>query len=235
MVETVRIVMGETCVDVTADARFLRLAEPAAAEARRAVESRIAEDPFFGTTYSPYPASPGDHPVVRSMCEASVAASVGPMAAVAGAIASHVVEAMREAGCAYAIADNGGDVTVLSDREISVGIGTGDPGMPAFAISVGPTDGIVGVCSSSARVGHSVSLGGSDVCTVVAEDVALADACATALGNMAGSGADLGESAERIRSIPGVVGCLAVAGGKVSVCGDIRIRPLRALSALSAF
>ena len=219
--------IGETCADVTADVLSEEAAEEAVARARREIEAKIASDPFFGETYSPYEPSEGDGDVVRRMCEASRSAGVGPMAAVAGAVARCVAEAMLALGAAHVVVDNGGDVAVSTGRRVAVGVGTGDGGVPPFAILIGPTDGVVGVCSSSARVGHSVSLGASDVCTVVAEGPELADACATALGNMVLSAADLGPAAEAVCAVPGVIGCVAVAGGSVSVCGDVEIVPLR--------
>jgi ApbE superfamily uncharacterized protein (UPF0280 family) len=42
----------------------------------------------------------------------------------------------------------------------------------------------VGVCSSSGRIGHSLSMGNSDVVCVIAKSAPLADAAATALANM---------------------------------------------------
>ena len=48
-------------------------------EARSIVERKIAEDPFFGITYDPYPVSERDDPLIQRMCRASELAGVGPM------------------------------------------------------------------------------------------------------------------------------------------------------------
>ena len=152
-------------------------------EARREVEGCIAEDPFFAITYSPHrPAFRGR--VVDRMVEAAAEAGVGPMAAVAGAIAWSGAEAMREAGASFGVIDNGGDIALFTDREIRVGVHAGGaPLSNRIAFEVPPTDGILGICTSSATVGHSVSLGIADAVTVFCPDVALADAWATALCN----------------------------------------------------
>jgi hypothetical protein len=52
-----------------------------------------------------------------------------------------------------------------------------------LAFAVPPTRRILGVCTSSATVGPSISLGIADAVTVFSHDVALADAWATAVCN----------------------------------------------------
>ncbi|MDD1652962.1 MAG: UPF0280 family protein, partial [Methanomicrobiales archaeon] len=111
-------------------------------------------------------------------------AGVGPMAAVAGAIAWSGAEAMQAAGAAFGVIDNGGDIALFSDREICVGVHAGGaPLSNRIAFSIPPTDRILGICTSSATVGHSVSLGIADAVTVICPDVARADAWATFLCN----------------------------------------------------
>lgn len=154
------------------------------------------------------------------MCSASVLAGVGPMAAVAGAVAGHVAERLRGMGCGRIVLDNGGDLCIVSETDTVVGVVVGT-GPEVIRLRIGPT-AMTGVCSSSAVLGHSVSLGTAEVCTVVADDPALADACATRLCNTA-SRDDPGEAAESVCSVPGVRGCLAVVDGTLAVCGDVEI------------
>ena len=117
------------------------------------------------------------------MCNASEISGVGPFAGVAGAVAVHAVERMKEAGANEAIVENGGDIAFLSDRQVPVGLFADHPVLKDVAFMVS-SDGITGICSSSAKIGPSVSLGSSNVCTVFSDDVVLADCCATALGNL---------------------------------------------------
>ena len=49
-------------------------------------------------------------PIVRDMLTAGEQASVGPMAAVAGAIAEYVGRGLIDAGCQEIIVENGGDI-----------------------------------------------------------------------------------------------------------------------------
>ena len=199
MIERRRFIIGETCMDVTADSQYMHVPEKAIAEARREIEYKISCDPFFGVTYFPYPPCEGDSHIVRRMCEASVAAEVGPMAAVAGAVAAHVIESLMDEGCTYAVADNGGDIALIADREVAVSLYVGDSEFDGIFMSVGPTDGIMSICSSSGTIGPSVSFGDSGICTVIARDPVLADACATLLGNGVKHSADIAEQVQVMR------------------------------------
>jgi ApbE superfamily uncharacterized protein (UPF0280 family) len=151
--------------------------------ARQEIEGYIAGDPFFAITYDPYTPEGGGM-VVRRMADAAARAGVGPMAAVAGAIAWSGVEAMARAGARFGIIDNGGDIALVTDREIRVGVHAGaSPLSDRFAFLLPPGEGIRGVCTSSATVGPSVSLGVADAVTVFSPDVDSADAWATAICN----------------------------------------------------
>ena len=210
----------QTAVTIITEREFIRTAKEAIFDARYQIETKISQDPFFGTTYDPYTASNNDGVVVKRMCNASVAASVGPMAAVAGAISEYAVERMMSEGARYAIVDNGGDIALTADREVLIGI-YADVNGERLSLRIPPTGRIVGICSSSASVGPSVSFGRSEISTVVSDDVALADACATLLGNLVKGSDDLAEHLETVCEIDGVTGCLAYCDGYIAMCGDI--------------
>ena len=208
-------ILTVVCDDGLRDAAF-----DAMMEARYSVESKIAEDPFFGITYDPYPASPGDDELVRRMCDASVIAGVGPMAGVAGAVAVHIAKRLVESGSSYAVVENGGDIAFYSPEPRLVGIFADHPVFRDLAFSVS-SDRIVGICSSSRTVGPSVSFGTSSISTVFSDDVILADCCATALGNLVRDEASIQGAVEDIGSRAGVRGCMACCGDKVAMFGDI--------------
>ena len=208
-------ILTVVCDDGLRDAAF-----DAMMEARYSVESKISEDPFFGITYDPYPASPGDSELVRRMCDASAVAGVGPMAGVAGAVAVHIAERLVEAGSSYAVVQNGGDIAFYSPEPRLVGIFADHPVFRDLAFSVS-SDRIIGICSSSRTVGPSVSFGTSSISTVFSDDVILADCCATALGNLVRDEASIQGAVEDIGSRAGVRGCMACCGDKVAMFGDI--------------
>jgi len=211
---------GQTAVTIISERVYIKAAKDAILDARSQIESKIAQDPFFKTTYEPYAPSPNDGCVVKRMCNASLAASVGPMAAVAGAIAEYAVERMISAGSEYSIVDNGGDIAMISDRCVNIGMYANVNGK-RLSLRMPPSEHIVGVCSSSGSVGPSVSFGRSEISTVISNDVALADACATALGNMIKESDRMDVHLENICKIDGVTGCLAYCDGTIAICGSV--------------
>ena len=168
----------ETAVTILTDnERYYEIAVQAIMEARREIEETIERDPLFAITLEPMDCVGR---IVGRMCEASKLAGVGPMAAVAGAIAQYAVERMVEEGASFAVVDNGGDIAMFLDRPITVGIFTYKNTL-SFKIE---EKGFYAVCTSSGTIGHSISFGFADAATVFARDACIADAFATALGNI---------------------------------------------------
>ena len=118
------------------------------------------------------------------MATAAAKADVGPMATVAGAIASAGIEAMIGAGARFGVIDNGGDIALVSDRDVRVGVHAGTaPLSDKVAFVIPPQKEPFGICTSSATVGPSLSFGVADAVTIFAPDPLLADAWATAVCN----------------------------------------------------
>jgi len=152
-------------------------------DARQVLEAYIARDPFFLSTFNPYTPDSDEEIIVRMAC-ATRTANVGPMAAVAGAISWAGVEAMVDAGAVFGVIDNGGDIALVSDRTIRVGVHAGEAVLSnRIAFVVPPQEKILGICTSSATVGPSISFGIADAVTIFSHNVALADAWATSVCN----------------------------------------------------
>jgi len=200
----------------------MELAEQTITATRETIETYIAKQPKFRTTLEPLAVEAEAPAVIRLMADAAMKARVGPMAAVAGAIAQNTVEAMVAAGAAHAIVDNGGDIVLFIDRPVTVGIFTGPAKIRDIALRFLPRPGIFSVCTSSGTVGHSLSFGRADAATVIAGDGYLADAVATALGNRvkSGSEAEIGLAIEE-SLITGVKGLLVVAGECLGLGGEL--------------
>ncbi|MEM4155322.1 MAG: UPF0280 family protein [Archaeoglobaceae archaeon] len=164
---------------ITDNEDFYEIAVKAILDARSEIEEYISLNPYFLISYEPLNCgSCSGREIVRKMCYSAKLANVGPMASVAGAIAQFAVDKMVEAGANVAVVDNGGDIAIHTDREIKVGI------YPSkIALLIPPTDKIA-ICTSSGKIGPSVSFGWADAATIVADDACIADAFATALGNI---------------------------------------------------
>lgn len=174
----------ETIATIIAEEEeHIKAARQGMIEARREIEHHIALDPFFKATLEPYPVQ-SKSGVIDRMAQAGVSASVGPMAAVAGTIAWSGVEHMLRAGAKSAVIDNGGDIVLCSDRVLHVGIHAGASShSDRLAFEVPPQDELLGICTSSATVGPSISFGIADAVTVFSRNPAVADAWATSICN----------------------------------------------------
>lgn len=195
----------------------------ALAAARAEVTSYIAAHPGFREALEPWPADPGAPPVVGGMIAAGRAAGVGPMAAVAGAVAAAVGRALV-AESPEVIVENGGDVFVAGSAGRTAAIFAGDsPLSMKLALRLPPAPEGLGLCTSSGTVGPSLSLGGADAAVALSPNAALADAAATALGNRAGSAADLPAAMRFAEGLAGLSGALVVIGGDLAAWGAVEL------------
>jgi len=174
----------ETFATILADTpEHVAAAKEGMIAARQVLEGYIARDPFFATTFSPYEPD-SDEPLILHMAAAAAEAGVGPMATVAGAIAAAGIDAMIEADAGFGVIDNGGDIALVSDRDVRVGVHAGTaPLSDKIAFVIPPQKEPFGICTSSATVGPSISFGIADAVTIFAPDPLLADAWATSVCN----------------------------------------------------
>jgi ApbE superfamily uncharacterized protein (UPF0280 family) len=217
-----RFRLKETYATVIAAERFMELAGRTIAATRVAIEAYISRCPEFRNALEPLPVEADAPTVVRNMAAAADRVGVGPMAAVAGAIAQVTVESLAAEGCSHVIMDNGGDIVLFIDRPVTIGIFTGPATIRDIALRFLPRPDIFSVCTSSGTVGHSLSFGRADAATVIAGDGYLADAMATALGNRVKKGSDKEiEQAIRESLIDGVEGLLVVAKNRLGLGGEL--------------
>ena len=216
-----KLEIEETAATIAADRRFVEAAVMAIKSSRREIERQIRRDPYFLTTFEPYDCSVQDSRVVSRMCAAAALAGVGPMAAVAGAIAQEALDAMVADGCNHGWVDNGGDVALILQEPVTVEVFSEPGATNAFALELEPTDGAIGVCASSGKLGHSISLGNADVAVVMADSATLADALATAIGNRVTGPESLAHCFDPFKGVTGFVGGLAMLNRAVAMHGRI--------------
>ncbi|MDP2217968.1 MAG: UPF0280 family protein [Methanolobus sp.] len=215
--------LKETIVTIQADERsHIEAAKDEIVRQRMELERYISFDPFFRTSLEPY-AIKGEAPeIVKRMTEAAKIMDIGPMSAVAGTISAFAVEVMVGAGASFAIVDNGGDIAIINDRPVVVGIYAGNSPLKNLGFTMEERDTITGICTSSGTVGPSISFGMADAAVVFSDDVALADSAATALGNATGVGRDAVEASFNVVSgTPGIKGAILIQGEYVGLWGDV--------------
>jgi ApbE superfamily uncharacterized protein (UPF0280 family) len=194
---------------------------------RASLEEYVAGHPDFLTSLEPVSVG-GDAPqIVKSMAQAASRVGVGPMAAVAGAVAEHVgVELARFSR--DVIVENGGDIFMKATRTRSIGIyaGQSSPFTGKIALELSPAQTPLGICTSSGTVGHSLSFGRSDACIVISRSTPLADAAATAIGNRIETAADISGAVDFARSIEGIVGVVLIKDDRIGFWGEVKVVPV---------
>ena len=219
----------ETIVTITArEKRHIDAAKESIRVQRSYLEDYIKKDPFFMITLDPYDSLADDAPeIVKQMIECSTVFGIGPLAAVAGVIAKFAVLAMMEEKATYAVVDNGGDISILNDQPIIVGIYAGSSPIRDLAFELPERRTPIGICTSSGTVGPSISFGCADAALVISEDAALADAAATALGNAVGANGPL-QDCFRAIDRQGIDGALVIRGEEMALWGEVpRLRRAR--------
>lgn len=191
---------------------------------RAELEEQIRRQPEFAESLSPLPMSPNAAPIVRAMVEASRTYDVGPMAAVAGAIAQFVGEGLLR-WTPEVIVENGGDIYVRMQQPVEMGLYAGEdsPFTGELRLRVDPGGGPLGVCTSSGTIGHSLSLGRADAVVAVAESAALADAAATAIGNRIRSSQDIETTLNDEKQRGLLKGLLITMGKQIGAYGAVEL------------
>lgn len=150
---------------------------------RNLLENYIRGHPGFLDSFEPLEVPNNAPTVVKEMARAGALANVGPMAAVAGALAHQVVQTVWDMGYDYVVLDNGGDVAFVTDKPLTIGVLPSTSRFKHLAFQLEPVGFVRGVCSSSGLVSHSFSYGVANSVTVLAKNTAVADAVATATCN----------------------------------------------------
>ncbi len=185
------------------------------------LEQYIERDKDFKRTLTPHLLLPGAPEVVELMASAANKAGVGPMAAVAGAVAELMVKESQEMA-RNIIVENGGDICFKTEHPITVGVFAGkSPLSGKLGLRLQAQDSGYGVCTSSATVGHALSFGATDAAIVISQSAALADAAASLLGNLVHREKDITPALEKVCSIKGVEGAVVVLDDRLGVMGDV--------------
>jgi len=214
---------GQTDLFIRADQDLTGLATASLHLYRSHLEAYIQSHPEFLSSLQPLPQDPLAPPIVKAMLRAGACAHVGPMAAVAGAVADFVGRELLKYSH-NVIVENGGDLFVKAKQEINIALFAGEsPLSYKIALKVKPEETPLGICTSSATVGHSLSFGKADAVCVKAETAALADAAATAIGNSVREPREIKNALESGIRLPGVLGILIVAVNQMGVIGEMEL------------
>ena len=190
------------------------------------IEKYIKTHPEFLKTLKPWRVHGPAPAIIGDMVSAGQKADVGPMAAVAGAIAEHVgTDLLKYTD--EVVVENGGDVFLKTEASVTMGIFAGaSPLSMRLGLCIESKEKPVGICTSSGTVGHSLSLGKADAVCVVSDSSSLADAAATSIGNRLKSSSHIASAIDFGKKIDGVNGIVVIIGEEVGIWGDLEVVPL---------
>src|SRR4030042_788955 len=119
------VTLKETDLYIRAASNLQRKANRMVLKYRKQLEQHIEKNPEFLTSLNPLPAPENAPRIVLEMIEAGRKADVGPMAAVAGAVAEFVGRELLEFSPEI-IVENGGDIFLKINRKKVGGIYAGN-------------------------------------------------------------------------------------------------------------
>lgn len=188
---------------------------------RKQIEETIQRFPQFLNALHPIKLK-SKYKIINTMISRSSIAGVGPMAGVAGALAEFIgMELLPYTE--ELIIENGGDIFIKSikDRIILVYAGEDSPFKDRIRIKLRGRDRPFGICTSSKRIGHSLSLGNTDATIIIAQSTITADVFATAVGNLVKTADDMEKALEFAGKCNEIDGGIILIGEKIAAWGDI--------------
>lgn len=171
---------------IGAEGDSVRAHEAAKARFATILDELCFELPLLRSPVGPEPQGHAARRMWRATLPLAAEGFITPMAAVAGAVAEEVLEAMaRDAQLTRAFVNNGGDIALHLAPGAAFEVGLVDrPDRPSLfsTARIAADDPVRGIATSGWR-GRSFSLGIADAVTVLAERASVADAAATVIAN----------------------------------------------------
>ena len=214
--------IAESDLFISSDINLADFAEKSLIKHRYSLESYIKNHPEFRMSLLPLPEDNLAPPIIRDMLSKSKICGVGPMASVAGAVAEFVGNDLLNQ-TENLIIENGGDIFLKSKNELTVSVYAGESAL-SYKVNfiVKHQDSPLGICTSSATVGPSLSFGKADAVCVISKSITLADAAASAIGNLVKSKNDIKPALDYGIKIPGVKGIIIILGNDMGAVGEVQ-------------
>jgi len=210
-------------LSIRASSNLRRKAYKLVLKYRSMLEEYIKRNPAFLTSLDPITVGEDAPFIVREMARSTGRVGVGPMAAVAGAIAEFVGNDLL-AFSPEIIVENGGDIFLKSLKKRMIGIYAGKSSLTGrIGLEINGEDTPLGICTSSGTVGHSLSYGKADAVIVLSSSTTLADAAATAIGNLIVQHGDIPKGVEMAQGIEGLRGVIIIQDDEVGLWGQVKI------------
>ncbi len=196
---------------------------------RNEMDEYLHQDPQYTLSLVPYDAQNHAPQMAKQMSEISHKTGVGPMAAVAGAFATYIAEALKKQfAIDEIIVENGGDIYADIKQNMDVAIFAGEsPLSEKIGLCIDAKKSPLGICTSSGTVGPSLSFGKADAVMIICKDAMLADAYATAFANQVNRVDDIARLTDEIGKHKDILAALLVKDDKMGVVGEFELKLFR--------
>lgn len=219
----IRVALEQTDLLISSEKDIELRAQKIVKQLRVDLVKYIIRNPIFETSFAPVKVPSSAPEIVRGMASEAKKCGVGPMASVAGAMAEYAGRKLLKYS-RQIIIENGGDIFMSSKTPRTVLIYAGNsPFSNKIALEIDPKDTPIGICTSSGTVGHSLSFGFADAVVILSRSAALADAAATAVGNVVKKQDDIEEALSLAKKIKDLSGVLIIKDDKMGIWGKIKI------------
>lgn len=208
---------------ISSDINLADFALKSLSKHRNSIETYIKNHPNFRTSLMPLPYDDLAPPIVRDMLAKSKICGVGPMAGVAGAVSEYVGYDLLNL-TENIIIENGGDIFIKTKNNLIASVYAGEsPLSYNVNVIVKPEKTPLGICTSSATVGPSISFGKADAVCVISSSATLADVAASAIGNKVKCKQDIKTALAYGIKIPGISGIIIICGKDMGAIGEVEL------------
>jgi hypothetical protein len=215
--------IAESDLLISSDTNLSDVALKSLSKHRYSLEIYIKSHPDFLMSLLPLPKDDLAPPIVRDMLAKSKICGVGPMAGVAGAVSEFVGYDLLN-HTKNIIIENGGDIFIKTERKLIASVYAGESAL-SYKVNfiVKPEETPMGICTSSATVGPSLSFGKADAVCVISKSATLADAAASAIGNKVKNKNDIKPALDFGIKIKGVTGIIIILESEMGAIGKVEL------------
>lgn len=208
---------------ITSDRDILKELKSPVLSFYKEIEKIISGDPIFERSLVPVEIKNHYSPFIKKMCYAAGIFGVGPMATVAGAICDRIAESIAHS-CRFLMIENGGDIFIKSASGVKVGLySSSSYFLDRLNVEFDAEQTPCGICSSSGSMGHSLSLGSSDLVTIMSDSTIQADAAATAVANFIKEQDDIEKAISQYKKNKEIKGMVIIKGDRIGIWGAIQL------------
>ncbi len=155
-------------------------------------------------------------------------AGIGPMSSVAGFFSEFIGKKIEQKfQPEEIIVENGGDIYLKIKKDIIISIHAGSsPISEKIGVKISASESPLGICTSSGKIGPSLSSGSADAVMIICKNTALADSFATAFGNRVKTPNDIESVLEETEKYSEILSAIIICDDKIGIHGNFEIESL---------